>query len=321
MLEHLDDLSVHVQTIPSMPELLSGKATIEQLREVQIEELLGRDPVPPMPGLMSKCIKNKAVLVTGAGGSIGSELCRQVVQQEPKQIILFDVSEFNLYKIERELLAWLHDNQLSTPVYPLLGNVTDRQRISSIIQHFSIDTIYHAAAYKHVPLVEHNVIEGVTNNVIGTQVLAEEAAKAEVKHFILISTDKAVRPTNVMGATKRFAEMILQSLAKEHKSTVFSMVRFGNVLGSSGSVVPLFRKQIREGGPITVTQKDITRFFMTIPEAAGLVIQAGSMSEGGDVFVLDMGESVKIVDLAKRMIQLYGLEIKTEENPDGDIAI
>lgn len=321
MLEKLNGLNVHVQTIPSMPELLSGQASIEQLREVHIEELLGRDPVPPMPSLMTRCIQERVVMITGAGGSIGSELCRQVVQQQAKAVVLLERCEYNLYNIEQELLSWLSDNGHSIPIYPILGSVTNRKRVASVIDYFNVQTIYHAAAYKHVPLVEHNVIEGITNNIFGTQVVAEEAAKAGVGHFILISTDKAVRPTNVMGATKRVAEMILQNLAAEKTHTVFSMVRFGNVLGSSGSVVPLFRKQIKEGGPITVTHKEITRYFMTIPEAASLVIQAGSMAKGGDVFVLDMGEPVKIVDLAKRMIQLSGLEVKTSANPDGDIEI
>jgi FlaA1/EpsC-like NDP-sugar epimerase len=321
MLERLDGINVHVQTIPSMPEILSGQASIEQLREVQIEELLGRDPVPPMPSLMAKCIQNKCVMITGAGGSIGSELCRQVIQQKPSNVILFEISEFNLYQIDEELKFWLAENNLSIPVFALLGSVVDRIHVKKIINHFNVDTIYHAAAYKHVPIVERNIIEGVTNNIIGTKIIAEEAASAHVKHFILVSTDKAVRPTNVMGATKRFAELILQNLADNNVNTIFSMVRFGNVLGSSGSVVPLFRKQIKEGGPVTVTHKEITRFFMTIPEAASLVIQAGSMAEGGDVFVLDMGEPIRIVELAKRMIQLSGLELKTEENPDGDIEI
>lgn len=320
MLERLDGLNVHVQTIPSMPELLSGQASIEQLREVQIEELLGRDQVPPMASLMAKCIEGKVVMITGAGGSIGSELCRQVVTQNPRAVVLFEVSEFHLYQIEQELHRHLSEAEISIPIFPLLGSVVDKTRVQCIIRHFSVNTIYHAAAYKHVPLVEHNVTEGITNNIFGTKVVAEEAANAGVEYFILVSTDKAVRPTNVMGATKRFAEMILQNLSKNN-TTVFSMVRFGNVLGSSGSVVPLFRKQIREGGPITVTHKEITRFFMTIPEAASLVIQAGSMAEGGDVFVLDMGESVKIVELAKKMVQLSGLEIKSDENPDGDIEI
>ncbi|MFT7389685.1 MAG: FlaA1/EpsC-like NDP-sugar epimerase, partial [Candidatus Endobugula sp.] len=292
-----------------------------QIREVQIEELLGRDAVPPMSSLMTQCITSKIVLVTGAGGSIGSELCRQIIQRQPKAIVLLELNEYCLYKIEQELKELLKVESLNVSMFALLGSVTNRDRIAKLIKHFSVDTIYHAAAYKHVPIVEQNIVEGVSNNVIGTQVVAEEAAKADVGYFILVSTDKAVRPTNVMGATKRFAEMILQQLATTKTATVFSMVRFGNVLGSSGSVVPLFRRQIQQGGPITVTHKEITRFFMTIPEAASLVIQAGSMAEGGDVFVLDMGEPVKIVDLAIRMVQLSGLELQTDANPDGDIKI
>ncbi|MGH1440783.1 MAG: polysaccharide biosynthesis protein [Cellvibrionaceae bacterium] len=321
MLENLEGLSVHVQTIPSMPELLSGQASIEQLREVQIEELLGRDPVAPMPSLMAKCVKGKIVMVTGAGGSIGSELCRQVLLQEPKAIVLFEINEYGLYQIEQELVSISDKHNLSVPIYALLGSIANNDRVSKAIQRFSVNTIYHAAAYKHVPIVEHNVVEGVCNNIIGTRVLAEAAASEGVEYFILISTDKAVRPTNIMGATKRFAEMILQQLSTTSTDTIFSMVRFGNVLGSSGSVVPLFRKQIKDGGPITVTHKEITRYFMTIPEAASLVIQAGSMAQGGDVFVLDMGESIRIVDLAKRMVQLSGLELRSEDNPEGDIEI
>jgi FlaA1/EpsC-like NDP-sugar epimerase len=321
ILEKFEGSNVHIQTIPSMPELLAGKAAIDQVREVQIEELLGRDAVASMSSLMVKCITGKMVLVTGAGGSIGSELCRQIIQQNPKAIILLESSEYFLYKIEQELSVLLNAASLSATIYALLGSVTNRVRIAKLIKYYTVDTIYHAAAYKHVPIVEHNIVEGAANNIFGTQVVAEEAAKAGVSHFILISTDKAVRPTNVMGATKRFAEIILQQLATTKTATTFSMVRFGNVLGSSGSVVPLFRRQIQEGGPVTVTHKDITRYFMTIPEAASLVIQAGSMAEGGDVFVLDMGEPVKIVDLATRMIQLSGLEIQTNKNPDGDILI
>ena len=327
MLESLAGINVRVQTLPSMPQLLKGQVSVEQLREVQIEELLGRDPVPPMPSLMARCIADKVVMVTGAGGSIGSELCRQILRQQPRQLILLEVNEYNLYKAERELQDYpgVNGNGMPVPIYPLLGSVTNAVRIGAIIRHFSVQTIYHAAAYKHVPLVEHNVIEGVTNNVFGTQTVAEEAVRANVGHFILVSTDKAVRPTNVMGATKRLAEMILQNLSLKTRTdggnTVFSMVRFGNVLNSSGSVVPLFRRQIKAGGPITVTHKAITRYFMTIPEAASLVIQAGSMANGGDVFVLNMGEPVKIVDLARRMIHLSGLELKTADNPDGDIEI
>ena len=320
ILEHLSQYNIHTQTIPSMPDLLSGKASVEQLREIDIEDLLGRDAVPPAPNLLRKCITNKTVLITGAGGSIGSELCRQVLEQEPKILILLEQSEFNLYQIEQELSGQKSEGTLITEISALLGSVNDRGYIRNVFKRFSIDTIYHAAAYKHVPLVEKNIIEGVNNNILGTKVVAEEASSANIPHFILISTDKAVRPTNVMGATKRFSELILQAMSQQ-SNTIFSMVRFGNVLGSSGSVVPLFRTQIAKGGPITVTHKDITRFFMTIPEAASLVIQASSIAEGGDVFLLDMGDPVKIVDLAKRMVQLSGLELKDEDHPEGDIEI
>ncbi len=322
MLSKIEGLNARIQTIPSMPEILSGQASIEQLREVQIEELLGRDSVPPLQSLLTKCITNKVVMVTGAGGSVGSELCREIIKHTPKKIILLELSEYNLYKVEQELRGKISSiNGNNTEIVTLLGAVQNRSKVQRIFQHFSIDTVYHAAAYKHVPIVEHNVIEGVSNNIFGTQVIADESAKAGVGHFILISTDKAVRPTNVMGATKRFAELILQNLAMQNNNTIFSIVRFGNVLGSSGSVVPLFRQQIQSGGPISVTHKEITRYFMTIPEAVSLVVQAGSMAKGGDVFVLDMGESVKITDLAKRMIRLSGLEVKDERNPDGDIEI
>ncbi|ODS23395.1 capsular biosynthesis protein [Candidatus Endobugula sertula] len=321
MLANVEGLGLHVQTIPSMPELLSGEASIAQLREVQIEELLGRDPVPPLQSLLVKCIIHKVVMVTGAGGSIGSELCRQILKNKPTKLILLDISEYNLYKIEQELNKIDVNGNSSIEIISLLGNVSDRERVRNIFERFDIDTVYHAAAYKHVPIVEHNIVQGVINNIWGTQIVAEEAHNSGAKHFILVSTDKAVRPTNVMGATKRFAELILQSLVAEGSDTVFSMVRFGNVLGSSGSVVPLFRKQIAEGGPVTVTHQDIVRYFMTIPEAASLVIQAGSMANGGDVFVLDMGEPIKIIDLAKRMIHLSGFEVKDENNPEGDIAI
>lgn len=321
ILESLEELNVHVQTIPSMPELLSGKAKVEELREVQVEDLLGRDPVPPKVSLLEKCIAGKSVMVTGAGGSIGSELCRQVVSQHPLCLVLFEVSEYNLYEIKQELENFVDKRKINVNLVALLGNVTDKARVERAISAFNVDTIYHAAAYKHVPLVEHNVIEGIKNNIFGTRVVAEAAAAANIGNFILVSTDKAVRPTNVMGATKRFSELILQNLAKHSLETTFSMVRFGNVLGSSGSVVPLFRKQIQAKGPVTVTHREITRYFMTIPEAASLVIQAGSMAKGGDVFVLDMGEPVKITDLAKKMIQLSGYEIKSGENPNGDIEI
>jgi len=321
ILESLEKYPLHVQTIPSMPEILSGKAQVSQLRELAIEDLLGRDPVPAQESLLKKCIFKQIVMITGAGGSIGSEICRQVIRCQPKAIVVHEISEYSLYRIEQELLNLKAELNTDVLIYAILGSVCDKSHIGTIVKHFGIETIYHAAAYKHVPIVEKNIITGVKNNVLGTKVLAETAAELGVKRFILVSTDKAVRPTNVMGASKRFAELILQDLAKRPGKTMFSMVRFGNVLGSSGSVVPLFRKQIAEGGPITVTHKEITRYFMTIPEAACLVIQAGAMAEGGDVFVLDMGESIKIYDLAKRMIQLAGLELKTEKNPEADIAI
>ncbi|QNI02389.1 polysaccharide biosynthesis protein [Halomonas sp. SH5A2] len=325
-LDKLADLPVRVQTVPSMPEIISGTASVDQLREVELEDLLGRDPVPPRQELINASIRNKVVMITGAGGSIGSEMCRQVMRGKPKAVILFEISEFGLYAIEQELAALRIEMGETFPLIPLLGNVCDRNRVEAVIRHYGVQTLYHAAAYKHVPIVENNVLEGVRNNVQGTQVVAESAAALGVERCVLISTDKAVRPTNVMGATKRMAELVLQDLAtrfalKDNHRTIFSMVRFGNVLGSSGSVVPLFRRQIEQGGPITVTHPDITRYFMTIPEAALLVIQAGSMAEGGDVFVLDMGDAVKIVDLAKRMVQLTGLEVKDAENPDGDIEV
>ena len=325
-LDRLSEHPIHVQTVPSMPEIVSGEASVEQLREVELEDLLGRDPVPPRNELLDASIRGKVVMVTGAGGSIGSEMCRQVMRGAPATLVLFEISEFGLYAIEQELQALQAEMGESFPIVPLLGNVCDRNRVEAAIRHYGVQTLYHAAAYKHVPIVEYNVLEGVRNNVHGTRVVAESAARLGVERCVLISTDKAVRPTNVMGATKRMAELVLQDLATRYAlkgghRTIFSMVRFGNVLGSSGSVVPLFRRQIEQGGPVTVTHPEVTRFFMTIPEAALLVIQAGSMAEGGDVFVLDMGDPVKIVDLARRMIQLTGLEVKDEKNPMGDIEI
>ncbi|MEP4546001.1 MAG: nucleoside-diphosphate sugar epimerase/dehydratase [Saccharospirillum sp.] len=320
ILDQLEPFSVHVQTTPSMPDIVSGKASVDQLQEVEPEDLLGRDPVPANAALFNACIHEKVVLVTGAGGSIGSELCRQVVKAGPTTLVLFEQSEFGLYQIESELKRNEHILFHGVQLVPLLGSVCNSHRIKEVFQRYQVDTVYHAAAYKHVPLVEHNVFEGIRNNVMGTRVVAEAAKKAGAGHFVLVSTDKAVRPTNVMGATKRMAELVVQSLAVE-ADTVFSMVRFGNVLGSSGSVVPLFREQIRRGGPVTVTHPDITRFFMTIPEAASLVVQAGAMGQGGDVFVLDMGKPVKIVDLARRMIELSGYDVKSEEHPEGDIEI
>ncbi|WP_065821915.1 polysaccharide biosynthesis protein [Photorhabdus australis] len=321
ILDRLQKEHCEILTIPSFNDLVEGKAQINSLKRVSINDLLGREQVNPLQNLLSKNIKNKNVLVTGAGGSIGSELCRQIITQSPTQLILFELTEYCLYSIEKELQKINSENDWNITIIPILGDIKDSDKITKIINKFNINTIYHAAAYKHVPLVEMNTIEGVNNNIFGTLSLAKAAVNQEVDKFVLISTDKAVRPTNTMGATKRFAELILQAFAKENTHTKFSMVRFGNVLGSSGSVVPLFEKQIKSGGPITLTHKDITRYFMTIPEAAQLVIQAGALGNNGDVFVLDMGESVKIYDLARKMINLSGLTVKDETNPHGDIEI
>ncbi|EJH2590022.1 polysaccharide biosynthesis protein [Vibrio parahaemolyticus] len=325
ILDELAKLPVEVLTVPDMTDIVSGKAKIDELKDVAIEDLLGRDPVAPQQVLLEANIKDKVVMVTGAGGSIGSELCRQIVEQSPKSIILFELSEFGLYQIDRELNQLKIEKGLTCDIIPLLGSVQRQHRLETTMSSFKVQTVYHAAAYKHVPLVEFNVIEGVRNNIYGTYYTACAAIKAGVESFVLISTDKAVRPTNVMGTTKRMAELGLQALADQENAkpngTRFCMVRFGNVLGSSGSVIPVFKKQIASGGPVTVTHPDITRFFMTIPEAAQLVIQAGAMGKGGDVFVLDMGESVKITDLACNLIQLSGLEVKSEANPHGDIEI
>ncbi|HBC3822853.1 TPA: polysaccharide biosynthesis protein [Vibrio parahaemolyticus] len=325
ILDELAKLPVEVLTVPDMTDIVSGKAKIDELKDVAIEDLLGRDPVAPQQVLLEANIKDKVVMVTGAGGSIGSELCRQIVEQSPKSIILFELSEFGLYQIDRELNQLKIEKGLTCDIIPLLGSVQRQHRLETTMSSFKVQTVYHAAAYKHVPLVEFNVIEGVRNNIYGTYYTACAAIKAGVESFVLISTDKAVRPTNVMGTTKRMAELGLQALAEQENTkpngTRFCMVRFGNVLGSSGSVIPVFKKQIASGGPVTVTHPEITRFFMTIPEAAQLVIQAGAMGKGGDVFVLDMGESVKITDLASNLIQLSGLEVKSEVNPHGDIEI
>ncbi|WP_245612931.1 polysaccharide biosynthesis protein [Rheinheimera texasensis] len=321
VLESLGTMPIPVQTVPGMSDIVDGSMRIDELQDVKIEDLLGRDPVAPKLKLMHANIKDKVVMVTGAGGSIGSELCRQIVQYEPKVLVLFELSEFGLYSIEQELRALIKDEQLEVLLQPILGNVQKQARVQAVMEKFGVQTVYHAAAYKHVPLVEYNVVEGVINNVFGTWRAAEAAVAAGVETFVLISTDKAVRPTNIMGASKRLAELVLQGLAIRQNRTRFCMVRFGNVLGSSGSVVPLFREQIRNGGPITVTHPEIIRYFMTIPEAAQLVIQAGAMGKGGDVFVLDMGEPVRIADLARRMVHLMGLEIKDSQHPDGDIEI
>jgi len=317
----LERLSVPVQTVPSMSELVAGQARINDIRDLEIEDLLGRDPVRPDTAIVAQELFGKAVMVTGAGGSIGSELCRQILRHKPRVLVLFEQSEFSLYAIERELQSINQIEGLEVSLHAVLGSVTHRRRGEAVMRAFGIQAVYHAAAYKHVPLVEHNVIEGIQNNVFGTWHAAEAAIAAGVERFVLISTDKAVRPTNVMGASKRMAELVLQGLAQRQSKTIFSMVRFGNVLGSSGSVVPLFRDQIRDGGPITVTHPDIIRYFMTIPEASQLVLQAGSMGQGGEVFVLDMGEPVRIADLARKMIHLMGLEEKGEKRPDGDIEI
>jgi FlaA1/EpsC-like NDP-sugar epimerase len=310
---------VSVRTLPSVTDLVMGKVSVSGLRELDIDDLLGREPVMPNPILMTKNIIGKVVLVTGAGGSIGSELCRQIVAATPAKLLLVEQSEFALYAIHQELGGKLAG--CGVALVPLLASVQDGDRITEIMSAWRPDTVYHAAAYKHVPLVEHNPAEGIKNNVLGTLRTAQAAAKTGVSDFVLISTDKAVRPTSIMGASKRLAEMVLQALAATHPGARFSMVRFGNVLGSSGSVVPRFRQQIRDGGPITLTHPEMTRYFMTIPEASQLVIQAGAMAKGGDVFVLDMGQSVRIMDLARRMIELSGLTVKDAQNPDGDIEI
>ncbi|MCZ4336702.1 polysaccharide biosynthesis protein [Shewanella colwelliana] len=322
ILTQLEPLAVQILTLPAMADLVNGTKLYSDIKEVEIDDLLGRESVTPRGDLLAANIRNKVVMVTGAGGSIGSELCRQILKQAPKKLVLFELSEFGLYSIERELSATAKELGLDVEILPMMGSVQRENRVEAIMKAFVVQTVYHAAAYKHVPLVEHNVVEGVRNNIFGTLYTARAAIAAKVETFVLVSTDKAVRPTNVMGTTKRMAELVLQALsAKQDNPTRFCMVRFGNVLGSSGSVVPLFRKQIANCGPVTVTHPEITRFFMTIPEASQLVIQAGAMGKGGDVFVLDMGKSVKIVDLASKMIRLSGFEVKDEIHPEGDIAI
>jgi FlaA1/EpsC-like NDP-sugar epimerase len=321
IINHLEQLPVHVQTMPDMADLAAGNARVDDIREVDITDLLGRDSVPPNPKLLDACIRGKSVMITGAGGSIGSELCLQIAQLGPKRLVLIDISEAALYTIDQSLQDLAQRKSLNVEIVALIGSAHHRERVREALETYHVDTVYHAAAYKHVPLVEHNMIEGVHNNVFGTLHTAEAAIAAGVKSFVLVSTDKAVLPTNVMGATKRFAELLLQGLNQRGSNTTFSMVRFGNVLASSGSVVPLFRDQIRNGGPVTVTHPEIYRYFMTIPEAASLVIQAGSMGTGGDVFVLDMGKPVRIRDLAEKMIHLMGLTVRDENHLDGDIEI
>ena len=317
VIELLRPFNIHVRSLPGFNHLVDGKVSISDLREVEIADLLGRDAVPPMPELMAKDITAKCVMVTGAGGSIGSELCRQIIKVKPSALILWELTEFALYSIEQELKQKAPD----IPLIPILGSVLHQERMTHLLQYYQVDTVYHAAAYKHVPLVEWNPFEGIVNNAVGTYRTAKAALTAGVSTFVLVSTDKAVRPTNVMGASKRLSELSLQALAAlPDVKTRFCMVRFGNVLGSSGSVVPLFRTQIAKGGPVTVTHPEMTRYFMTIPEASQLVIQAGAMGKGGDVFVLDMGEPVKIFDLAKKMIALSGMTVK-EAGKEGDIEI
>ena len=331
----LERFPLHVRSVPGFMDLASGRVKVDDIQEVDIADLLGRDPVPAQADLLEHCIAGMSVLVTGAGGSIGSELCRQILALKPTTLLLFEHSEFNLYSILSELEPRIVRESLSVRLLPILGSVRDQNKLLDVMKTWNVDTVYHAAAYKHVPMVEHNIAEGVLNNVIGTLSTAQAALQAGVSNFVLISTDKAVRPTNIMGSTKRLAELTLQALSRELapvlfgdqanvsrvNKTRFTMVRFGNVLGSSGSVIPLFHKQIKSGGPLTVTHPKITRYFMTIPEAAQLVIQAGSMGLGGDVFVLDMGEPVKIVELAEKMIHLSGLSVRSEKNPHGDISI
>jgi UDP-N-acetylglucosamine 4,6-dehydratase len=333
ILGFLEGFPLHVRSVPGFMDLASGRVKVDDIQEVDIADLLGRDTVPAQGELLEHCIKGQVVLVTGAGGSIGSELCRQILALRPSTLILFEHSEFNLYSILSELEQRVSRESLSVLLFPILGSVRNQTQLYSLMKSWNVNTVYHAAAYKHVPMVEHNIAEGILNNVMGTLSAAQAALKAEVANFVLISTDKAVRPTNVMGSTKRLAELVLQALSRQEapvlfgdtlitsNKTRFTMVRFGNVLGSSGSVIPLFHKQIKSGGPVTVTHPKITRYFMTIPEAAQLVIQAGSMGLGGDVFVLDMGEPVRIVELAEKMINLSGFSLRSEKNPHGDISI
>ena len=318
IIDFLEPYPILVRSLPGVAEIAQGKVKVSDLHEISIQDLLGRDSVPANQKLLNLNVAGKAVMITGAGGSIGSELCRQVLLLKPKLLILYELNEFALYAIDKELLGL---NVIDIKIFPILGSVNNTKRLSRVFKKFGVQTIYHAAAYKHVPMVEFNNTEGVNNNIFGTLNIAKTAINENVGTFVLISTDKAVRPTNTMGATKRFAEMILQALSAEQNGTRFTMVRFGNVLDSSGSVIPLFKKQIKDGGPVTVTDKDIIRYFMTIPEAVELVIQAGAMGQGGDVFVLDMGEPIRIADLAKKMIHLSGLQVKDSTNPDGDIEI
>jgi len=330
IIARLEQLQVRVQTVPDIADLVSGRARVDDVQDVDVADLLGREAVPPNVRLLDACLRGKSVLVTGAGGSIGSELCRQIIRLKPRRLVLLDISESALFAIDLELRRRLAEGGgsnagLEIEVVPLIGSAHHRPRVLQLLRNFGVQTVYHAAAYKHVPLVEYNMLEGVHNNVIGTWHAAEAACEAGVETFVLVSTDKAVAPVNVMGASKRMAELVLQAMSDRlpegRSKTRFCMVRFGNVLDSSGSVVPVFREQIRRGGPVTVTHRDIIRYFMTIPEAAQLVLQAGAMSQGGDVFVLDMGKPVRIADLARRMIHLMGFTVRDDEHPDGNIAI
>jgi len=321
IIRRLETLPVQVQTVPDITDLVSGRARVDDLRDVDALDVLGREPVTPNNTLLNACVAGRSVMVTGAGGSIGSELCRQIAQLGPRRLVLLEISEPALYRIQMELAELIRQRGLQVELVALLGSTHYRDRVERIMRTWRVQTVYHAAAYKHVPIVEQNLLEGVHNNIIGTWFTAEAAEAAGVETFVLVSTDKAVSPVNVMGATKRFAELILQAMSSRGCRTRFCMVRFGNVLDSSGSVVPLFREQIRRGGPVTVTHPEVIRYFMTIPEAAQLVLQAGSMGRGGDVFVLDMGDPVRIADLARRMIQLSGLSVRDEDNPEGDVII
>jgi len=316
IVKFLEPAHLKITEIPGLTKLVNGEIRISDIQEVDIIDLLGRDPVPPVPALLAKNINNKVVMVTGAGGSIGSELCRQIIKNQPLKIIIYELTEFALYRIDKELRL-----TASCEIIPILGSVLDERKLERVIEQYGVQTVYHAAAYKHVPLVECNPLAGLKNNAVGTAFSVNAAVRKGVETFVLISTDKAVRPTNVMGATKRMAELYCQAMAEAQNQTQISIVRFGNVLGSSGSVVPLFKQQIAKGGPITVTDPEVTRFFMTIPEASQLVIQAGALGTGGDVFLLDMGEPVRIQDLARQMISLSGLKVRDDKNPNGDIEI
>ncbi len=321
IIQSLRSLHVHIRTMPGLSDLASGRVTVQDFRELDVEDLLGREAVTPQADILGNCLFNQTVLVTGAGGSIGSELCRQILQERPRRLLLLDHSEFGLYTLHRELQAWCQVQESDVELVPLLASVVNRRRLDWICATYQPDTVYHAAAYKHVPMVECNPSEGVLNNVFGTLNMAQAAQAARVARFVLVSTDKAVRPTNLMGASKRMAELVLQALADQtaQRGTCFSMVRFGNVLGSSGSVVPLFRDQLARGGPLTITHPEVTRYFMTIPEAAQLVLQAAAMATGGEVFVLEMGAQVKVLDLARRLVELSGLQVRDAQHPKGDI--